>query len=95
MRLIRHIFRSRSESILQYTVQKWSLYLQKFLPSNVELLGPIAPLVSKINGFYRMHLLLFMPSILQTLPLLKDIRNNFKMPPSIIDLWDIDPIDFA
>jgi len=93
--IIRHIFRSRSESALQYVMQKWSKCLQKALPSMVELLGPIAPSINKINGFYRMHLLLFTPSILQTLPLLKNFRSKFKMPSSIIDLWDVDPIDFV
>ena len=93
--IIRHIFRSRSESTLHYVIQKWANCLQKTLPSTVELLGPIAPSISKINGFYRMHLLLFTPSILQILPLLKKLRNKFKMPSSIIDLWDVDPIDFV
>lgn len=93
--IIRHIFRSRSESTLYYVVQKWTQYLKKNQPEMLEILGPVAPSINKINGFYRMHLLLFTPSILQTLPILKQLRSGFKMPTSIIDLWDVDPVDFS
>lgn len=93
--IIRNILRSRSETILYYTAQKWAKYLQKNLPNSIEILGPAAPSINKINSYYRMHLLLFTTSILQTIPMLNQLRKTFKMPTSIIDLWDVDPVDFS
>ena len=92
--MIRHIFRCRSEKILQYTLKAWTQHLQKNSYLNCEILGPSIPYQNKINGYYRMHLIYLSPTILASVDTLQELRHNFKMPTNIIDLLDIDPVDF-
>lgn len=93
-RMIRHIFRSRSERILSYSVEQWKVFLQKNSINDFEILGPAQPNLNKINGYYRMHLIYLTKNILRTLPKLQALRQNFKLPSNMIDLLDVDPIDF-
>ena len=93
-RMIRHIFRSRSESILSYSVEQWRLFLLKNNISDLEIFGPAQPSLNKINNYYRMHLLYLTKNVLNTLPKLQALRQDFKLPSNMFDLLDIDPIDF-
>lgn len=92
--MIRHIFKCRSENILNYAVQQWSLFLKQNLTKSFEVLGPSSPYLDKINNYHRLHMLYLVPHILKQLPELQQLRQQFKMPKNIIDLWDVDPIDF-
>jgi len=92
--MIRHIFRCRSEKILQYTLKAWTQHLQKTPHLNCEILGPSIPYQNKINGYYRMHLIYLTHTILASIDNLQKLRYSFKMPTNIIDLLDIDPVDF-
>lgn len=93
-RMIRHIFRSRSEKILLYSVEQWRLFLLKNGIQDLEVLGPAQPNLNKINNYYRMHLLYLTKNILGTLPKIQALRQSFKLPSNMIDLLDVDPIDF-
>ena len=93
-RMIRHIFRCRSEKVLSYAVAQWKLFLQKNAIHDVEILGPAQPNLNKVNGYYRMHLIYLTKNILGTLPKLQALRQSFKLPSNMIDLLDVDPIDF-
>ena len=92
--MIRHIFRSRSEKVLSYSVAQWKQFLQKNSVSDFEILGPAQPNLNKINGYYRMHLIYLTKNILGTLPKLQVLRQGFKLPSNMIDLLDVDPLDF-
>ena len=93
-RMIRHIFRSRSEKVLSYVVEQWKLFLLKNNVCDFEILGPAQPSLNKINGYYRMHLIYLTKNILGMLPKLQTLRQAFKLPSNMIDLLDVDPIDF-
>lgn len=93
-RMIRHIFRSRSEKTLVYVVQQWAQFLRQHLAFPCEVLGPATPTLGKINHAYRRHMLYLVPSILHQLPQLQHLRQQFKIPTNVIDLWDVDPLDF-
>lgn len=92
--MIRHIFRSRSEKILHYSVQAWFQSLKAQSSLSFEILGPSVPSQDKVNGYYRMHLLYLSSNILGAIPVLQALRKNFKQPSNVIDLWDVDPLDF-
>ncbi len=92
--MIRHIFRSRSEKILPYVLNQWNEYLHKNLPTNIEILGPAYPTQNKVNGYYRMHMLYLTYNVLNDLPKLLQCRSALKIPKNVIDMWDVDPIDF-
>ncbi len=92
--MVRHIFRCRSEKILPYTLKTWHRYLLENLGPFCEILGPSSPYQDRINGYYRMHLLYLTQSILSFISTLQHLRQKFKMPTNIIDLLDVDPIDF-
>ena len=90
-RMIRHIFRSRSEKVLSYVVEQWKLFLLKNNVCDFEILGPAQPSLNKINGYYRMHLIYLTKNILGMLPKLQTLRQAFKLPSNMIDLLDVDP----
>lgn len=92
--MIRHIFRSRSEKMLPYVVNQWNECLRKHLPPDMEILGPAYPSQNKINGYHRMHMLYLTHNILNDLPKLLQLRQTLKIPTNVIDLWDVNPIDF-
>ena len=94
--LIRQILRSRSEDKLRYTCSQWSSFLQQNLRDTpIEILGPAIPTVGKINNYYRQHALFFTSNVLRDLATLLQLQKQFKWPPNIIDLWDVDPVDFT
>ena len=93
-RMIRHIFRSRSEKVLSYSVEQWRRFLLKNKVGDFEVLGPAQPNLNKINGYYRMHLIYLTKNVLENLSKLQKLRQNFKLPSNMIDLLDVDPIDF-
>ena len=93
-RMIRHIFRSRSEKVLSYSVQQWKLFLLKNNVRDFEILGPAQPNLNKINGYYRMHLIYLTKNVLGVMPKLQALRQSFKLPSNMIDLLDVDPLDF-
>ena len=92
-RIIRHIFRSRSEKVLTYSVEQWRLFLLKNHIQDLEILGPAHPNLNKINSYYRVHMLYLTKNVLTTLPRLQTLRQSFKLPSNMIDLLDVDPID--
>ena len=93
-RIIRHIFRSRSEKVLLYSVEQWKRFLLENNIADLEILGPAQPNLNKINSYYRMHVLYLTKNVLATLPKLQTLRQSFKLPSNVIDLLDVDPIDF-
>ena len=92
--VIRHLFRSISETMLHYTVEQWSAFLQKQPVPCLKMMGPAVPYLNKANRFYRMHLLYFVQDPLGAIPILQRLRQSFPCPKNVMDVWDVDPIDF-
>lgn len=93
--IIRHILRSRSEKVLEFFAKAWIDFANTELQKDFfELIGPTKPSQEKINGFYRMHALFFTKNVKTFLPNLLEIREKFKSHHSVIDIFDVDPLDF-
>lgn len=90
--MVRHVFRSLSEPLVDYTVKQWSAFLEQNAPETWEILGPSSPFISKANRYYRRHLLYLGED--DFVSQLQALRSEFKAPPEVIDLLDVDPVDF-
>ena len=90
--IIRHIFRCRSEKILRYFVKQWESFLKQKI--DFEILGPDQPTLNKVNGYYRMHMMYLTKNVLTAVDSLQSLRRAFKLPQNMIDLLDVDPVDF-
>ena len=80
--------------MLHYTVEQWSAFLQKQPVPCLKVMGPAVPYLNKANRFYRMHLLYFVQDPLGAIPILQRLRQSFPFPKNVMDVWDVDPIDF-
>ena len=92
--MVRHLLKSRSESLLQYTVERWGSFLKERLPVK-DILGPAPALQEKVNNYYRQHLIFLSDHILSDFQAFLNIRNQFPMPKEVLDVWDVDPVDFS
>ena len=93
-RMVRHLFRSFSEKTLRYVVDQWNDFLRKNISEDVEIMGPAVPYINKAHRYWRMHLLYLTPHRTSFLPQLQNLRQRFQMPSNVIDILDVDPMDF-
>ena len=92
--MIRHLFRSFSEKTLRYVVDQWNAFLHKSLSEPYEILGPAVPYLNRAHRYYRMHLLYLTPHIMTFVTQLKNLRQRFQIPSNVVDILDVDPMDF-
>jgi primosomal protein N' (replication factor Y) len=92
--MIRHLFHSFSEKTLRYVVEQWNAFLHKSLSEPCEIFGPAVPYLNRAHRYYRMHLLYLTPHITTFVTQLKNLRRQFKIPSNVVDILDVDPMDF-
>ena len=93
--LIRHIFKSKSIEKLEFYTEEWRKRLDQVAPKGFEIRGPAPAPLERIKDEYRFHLWYFVKSVPRSLPIVQDLRENFPLDRSIVDLIDVDPMNMS
>ena len=88
--LIRHLFRSRSESKVEYYANEWAKILENKNIAGLKIKGPAPAPLEKIKGYYRFHFFYFTASVKKTIKNLGLIRSEFPLDPDVHDILDVD-----
>lgn len=93
--LIRHIFRGKDQKRVESFAEKWAIFLEKTLGTQIEIRGPSPAPLEKIKDYYRFHLWCFVGNISKTLPEILKVRSQWPSDDEVIDLFDVDPVDLS
>ena len=91
--LIRHIFRGRNVDKVAFFADKWVEALEKVIDDSVEIRGPAPAPLEKAKDFYRFHIWYFVSNVSRIIPIIMNLRAQFKMDKEVLDVFDVDPVD--
>lgn len=91
-RLIRHIFRSRSEEKLEFYTENWAKEIEKRIGQICSIRGPAPAPLEKSEDYYRWHIWYFTPNVRATVAKIVDLRKTFPMDEDIEEVLDVDPM---
>ena len=91
-RLIRHIFRSRSEEKLEFYTEKWAEQIERRIGGFCTIRGPAPAPLERSEDFYRWHIWYFTPNVRAAVAEISDLRRQFPMDEDIEDVLDVDPM---
>jgi primosomal protein N' len=92
MRLIRQIFRSRSEQKLAFYTEQFARAAEKELEGICQIRGPSPAPLEKSEDFYRWHIWYFCPSVKPVVAAILGLKKKFPMDEDIDDVLDVDPM---
>ena len=92
MRLIRQIFRSRSEQKLAFYTEQFARAAEKELEGICQIRGPSPAPLEKSEDFYRWHIWYFCPSVKPVVAAILSLKKKFPMDEDIDDVLDVDPM---
>lgn len=92
MRLIRQIFRSRSEQKLAFYTEQFARAAEKELEGICQIKGPSPAPLEKSEDFYRWHIWYFCPSVKPVVAAILGLKKKFPMDEDIDDVLDVDPM---
>ena len=93
VRILRLVFRSRSEKSLETTISRAAETLGQKLGSEVEMLGPSPCILRKVKMYYRWNLIFKIRRLREFQAVIRRFRSQFKSPPSIYIEYDMDPVE--
>lgn len=93
--LIQHRFRGPSVEKLKFFSEQWSKRVEQQFGDRVELRGPSAAPIEKINDEYRWQLWYFTASVSKVIGELNRLRAEFAWPDDIIQVLDVDPVNLT
>lgn len=91
-RLIRHIFRSRSEEKLEFYTEKWAEQIERRIGGFCTIRGPAPAPLERSEDFYRWHIWYFTPNVRAAVAEISDLHRQFPMDEDIEDVLDVDPM---
>ena len=91
--LIRHLFRGRNEEKVAFTAEHWVRELEKVLPANVEIRGPTACPIARIQEMHRHHVWYLVPAVAPFLRVLRPLRERLLGSDDVADILDVDALD--
>lgn len=91
-RLIRHIFRSRSEEKLEFYAEKWADEIEKKIGDFCSIRGPAPAPLEKSEDFYRWHIWYFTQNVRMAVAEITKLRAEFPMDEDVEDTLDVDPM---
>ena len=91
-RLIRHIFRSRSEEKLEFYAEKWANEIEKKIGDFCSIRGPAPAPLEKSEDFYRWHIWYFTQNVRMAVAEITKLRAEFPMDEDVEDTLDVDPM---
>ncbi len=93
--VIHHLFRGPNPEKLQFFSTQWAKRVTEALGSRVELRGPTAAPIEKIQDQYRWQLWYFTASVTKVIADLARLRAEFKWPEDVIQTLDVDPVNLV
>jgi primosomal protein N' (replication factor Y) len=94
--IIRHLLRGKDANETAGCAAAWGNYLRQHIDlEQVDLRGPTSSSIEKIQNYYRHTLFFFVTNVSKTLPILLQLRESFPWNRSVIDFWDVDPVDMS
>ena len=91
-RLIRHIFRSRSEEKLEFYAEKWAEAAEAKIGGFCSIRGPSPAPLEKSEDFYRWHIWYFTQNVRAAVAEIAKLRREFPMDEDVEDALDVDPM---
>ncbi len=92
MRLIRQIFRSRSEQKLAFYTEQFARAAEKKLENICQIRGPAPAPLEKLEDFYRWHIWYFCPSVKPVVAAILSLKKEFPIDEDVDDILDVDPM---
>ncbi len=94
-KLIRHIFKSKSLSKLEYYTEKWAQLAQESFGDICQVRGPIPAPIERMEDYYRWQIWYFCKSISAVSSRIAKLRETFSFDKEVQELLDIDPYDLT
>lgn len=91
--LIRHLFRGPNPEKVLFYAEQFAKALEEAHPGLVEMRGPAACPIEKIQGNYRFHIWYTCERVTRIMPAILKIRHAFPMDDEVVDLLDSDPTE--
>lgn len=91
-RLIRQIFRSRSERKLSFYTEEWAKLAQARFGNLCQIRGPAPAPLERTQDFYRWHIWYFCRSIRPVVSQILALKRDFPMDADVEEVLDVDPI---
>lgn len=92
MRLIRHIFRSRSEQKLEFYTEEWAKRAVEEFGDICQVRGPAPAPLERSEDFYRWHIWYFCKSVKPVVSAIRRLKDDFKFDEDVEDVLDVDPM---
>ncbi|MCR5183615.1 MAG: primosomal protein N' [Opitutales bacterium] len=91
--LIRHLFRSEDEALLERTVEAWKDFVDKNAPGLCAFKGPCPCTIEKLQDFYRWHLFYVCDRVTPVVATVSELRSRFPWPKGVIEIIDVDAVE--
>lgn len=92
MRLIRHIFRSRNETKLEFYAEEWAKRAVERFGDICQIRGPAPAPLERSEDFYRWHIWYFCKNVKTVVAEIESLKNGFKFDAEVEDILDVDPM---
>ncbi|MDR2513398.1 MAG: primosomal protein N' [Puniceicoccales bacterium] len=93
--LIRHLFRGRNEDKVKFYAENWVRFFEAKAPGLVEIRGPAACPLERLQDHYRWHAWYFTERVTQVVAQLQILRSQFTFDSDVADIVDVDAIDLG
>ncbi len=92
--LIHHLFKGVNPDKVKFYAECWARHLEASeLGKEMEIRGPVASPIEKIQDEYRFQIWYFTQSILRVLPRLQQLRKSFPWDKEVADILNVDALD--
>ncbi len=91
--LIRHIIRGKNPEKVAFFSEHFAREAEQALGELAEIRGPSPAPLEKVKENYRFHLWYFVKSVTKVVPLLDQLRKDFKWDPDVEEVLDVDPMN--
>lgn len=92
MRLIRHIFRSRNETKLEFYTEEWAKRAVERFGDICQIRGPAPAPLERSEDFYRWHIWYFCKNVKTVVAEIESLKAEFKFDAEVEDILDVDPM---
>ncbi len=93
--LIHHLFRGVNPEKVSFYAEHWTRHLEANLSENIEIRGPAPAPLEKVRDQYRFQIWYFVTNVTRAAALLSRLRQEFRMDKTVIDTFDIDPVNMV
>ena len=92
MRLVRHIFRSRSEQKLEFYTEEWAKKATEKFGDICQIRGPAPAPLERSEDYYRWHIWYFCKNVKPVVRAIAELKKDFNFDGDVEDTLDVDPL---